>query len=346
MSPQLLPQEILLSILRLLGSAFFRQDTRRLRVSKWWYQLAWPVLLQDLDFSTESLRKFVLMSKKVDFVRSIRNHVITVSVSLDGFEDWHSAQSRLSSTETSSIDLRVVNTWTMQLNGCLTALAGILQQCTRLELLRLEARPERHDPRLGLQRRNYSMALPLVSLVSISHLTCLEIDTSGTHLIGQSNTSRMHLCDNISTMLSTLRRLRCRMSSICPRIFNTPGRSPFLSLEDVVINLSLSEISGSDTSYRYPSRCVCIPGDSFHQLKADMESHARELVHIMNNPRIVRIVSHTFPGLDMHSFDALTEQQMVLASATPWDADGEEVVERAIAQDLFHSDSSSEEFLL
>ncbi|KAK2599070.1 hypothetical protein QQS21_005476 [Conoideocrella luteorostrata] len=345
MSLQLLPLEILLQIFLLLGSAFFRQDARRLLVSKWWYQLAWPVLLQDLKFSDDSLLKFVLASNKVDFVRSIQHHVRTVSLSLDGFEDWHSAQSGLGSMEIFGIEFYAVNTWITQLNGRLTALASILQQCTRLQSLRLEARPERHNPELGIQRRNYLKTLSLIRLVSISHLTCLEIDTAGTCLTGPINTSRRHPCDTISTMLSTLRRLRCRMSSICPRIFNAhaPGKGPFLSLEDVVINLSLSETSDSDTSYRYSSRCRCVPTDSFNQLKADMESRARELVHIMKNPRIVRIVSHTYPDLEMRSFDALTGRRMVLASAVPWDADGEEVEEGATAQDLFDSDSSSEE---
>jgi hypothetical protein len=87
-------------------------------------------------------------------------------------------------------------------------------------------------------------------------------------------------------------------------------------------------------------------GDSFPQLKADMESHVRELVLKMKNPRIVRIVSHTFPGLDMHSFDALTGRQMLLAPAAPWDADGEEVEERATEEDLFDSDSSSADYLI
>jgi hypothetical protein len=51
----------------------------------------------------------------------------------------------------------------------------------------------------------------------------------------------------------------------------------------------------------------------------------------------------------MHSFDAITGRHMLLASAAPWDADGEEVEEMeegATAEHLFDSDSSSEEFLL
>lgn len=345
MSLSRMPPEILLHILALLGSAFFRQDAGRLLVSKWWYQIAWPVLLRDLDFSAESLQNFVLASKREGMIDLIQDHVVTVNLGLDGFEDWHAARH---DTEKSGIDLHVVDTWTFELNSSLAALASMLRRCTRLQSLKLAARPERYDPRTGLARRDYLKVLPLAGLVSIGHLTCLEIDTAGTHLLGESNTPRtyLHLCDVISTALSTLRRLRCRISTICPHILDAPENDPLLRLEDVVINLSLSEISSSDTSYRYPSRCGhIVPGNSFRRLKASMESQARELVRVMNNPRLVRIVSHTFPGLQMHSFDAITGRNMVLASAAPWDADGEEVEEVDAGEDLFDSDSSSEESL-
>lgn len=328
MSLHRLPPELLLNILRLLGSAFFHQDVRRLLVSKWWYQIAWPVFLQDLEFRAETLRSFILASERVGMVRSIQEYVITATLVLDGFENWDSAHSTVTATELSEIDFEIVNMWTSQLNGYAAAFAGILQQCTRLQRLRLEARPERHDPRLCLQRRDYLMAAPLASPIN------------------DSKTTRVHLCSKISTMLLTLRRLRCRMSSICPFIFNVPRSGLLLNIEEVIINLSLSETCGSDTSYRYPSRCGFNTSDTFPQLKADMESSARELVFAMQSPRIVRILSHTFPGLALRSFDVLTERQMVLTPAAPWDADGEEVEDRVSTEDRFDSDSSSEEFLL
>ncbi|KAM4057361.1 hypothetical protein HRG_004176 [Hirsutella rhossiliensis] len=107
MSLNRLPAEILLYIFRLLGSAFFRQDLHRLLISKWWYQLAWLVFLQDLDFSAESLQNFIIASKREGMIGSIENHVVTVSLGLDGFEDWHSAQN---GAEPSEIDFHVVDT--------------------------------------------------------------------------------------------------------------------------------------------------------------------------------------------------------------------------------------------
>lgn len=344
MSLHQLPPELLLDILGLLGSAFFRQDVRRLLVSKWWYQLAWPVFLQDLEFHAESLERFILAFERPGMLRSIHEYVKTASLVLDGFEDWDSA---LPATGPLEIDFKVVHTWTFELNTYVAALAGILQQCPRLRLLRLEARPERHPPRLGLLRRDYLVQLPVASLVSIGQLTCLEIDTAGTNLAHGSPASGVHLCTIINTMLPALRRLRCRMSSICPAIFKVPERGSLPKLEEVIINLSLSDPRGSDTSYRYPNRCGFLPGDNFPRLKADIETSAREFVLIINKPRMIRILSHTFPGLDLHSLDVLTDRRMVLAPAAPWDADGEALVEEVDSgQDSFDSDSSSEEFLV
>ncbi|KAG5975607.1 hypothetical protein E4U55_007639 [Claviceps digitariae] len=342
-----LPPEIIFNILRLLGSAFFHQDIRRLLISKWWYEFAWPVFCQDVKLHAGSLERFVLASKRVKLLHSIRKYVQTVDLGLDGFEDWHSTLSTSNATESTEIDLQVVHVWTSKLNGYIADLAGILQQCTKLRLLKIEARPERHPLPLRLQRRHYLAASPLAGLVSISsQLTCLEIDTAGTHLMDDKDAPKLHLCNKIRTLLPTLRRLRCRMSSVCPTLLDVSAGGRPLALEEVIINLSLSDNRGSDTSYRYPSRCEALPNDNFLRLKADMESCARELVLQMNNSRIFRILSHTFPGMDLHSFDVLAERQMILAPTASWDADGEELKERVSAQDLFDSDSSSEEFLL
>ncbi|KAG6012061.1 hypothetical protein E4U43_007958 [Claviceps pusilla] len=341
-----LPPEIMFNILRLLGSAFFHQDIRRLLISKWWYAFAWSVFCQDLKLHAGSLERFVLASKRANLLHSIRKYVQTVDLGLNGFEDWHSTLSTSNATESTDVDLEVVHVWTSKLNGYMADLAGILQQCTKLRLLKIEARPERHPLHLRLQRRDYLTASPLASLVSISQLTCLEIDTAGTHLMDDNDGPKLHLCSKIRTLLPTLRRLRYRMSSVCPTLLDVSAGGMPLALEEVIINLSLSDNRGSDTSYRYPSRCEALPEDNFPRLKADMESCARELVLQMNNLRIFRILSHTFPGMDLHSFDVLAERQMILAPTASWDADGEELEERVSEKDLFDSDSSSEEFFI
>ncbi|POR36098.1 Uncharacterized protein TPAR_03716 [Tolypocladium paradoxum] len=342
MSLHRLPPEILLHILRLLGSSFFRQDVRRLLVCRWWCRLARPVLLQDLDLTATSLEAMVNASGRRGMVDSIKNHVKTVSIGFDGFEDWPSAQT---GSEHAEIDFRVVTMWTYHLNVSLDSLGRTLRQCTKLQSLRLEARPELHDPQLGLQERDYLLGRGLVSLLSLSHLTCLEFDTAGTSLVDA--TTYLHLCHEIHSRLPTLRRLRCRMRRLCPHLLDPPPVSaPTLGLEDLIVNLSLSETSSSDTSYRYPICCRLGPVSlrkGFPRLQADMELKARELVRVMKNPRIVRVVSHTFPSLEMRSFDALTGRRMRLPPAAAWDADGEEVEEESVQDQtgIFDSDDSS-----
>ncbi|KAG6019184.1 hypothetical protein E4U19_007432 [Claviceps sp. Clav32 group G5] len=319
-----LPPEIVLSIFRLLGSAFFRRDVRRLLVSKWWYELAWPVFYQDLRLRAGSLQSFVLATKSVDLLHSIRKNVRTVKLVLNGFEDWHSILSASNAAGSTEIDLQVVDTWTSKVNGHVAALAGILQHCTGLRLLKVEARPETHPLQLNLQRRDYLAPSPLASLSSLSQLTCLEIDTAGTRLMDDNDAPKVHLCSKIRTMLPTLRRLRCRMNSICPTIFDVSAGSLPLALEDF----------------------IALPGDNFPRLKTDMESCVRKLVPLMKNPRIVRVLSHTFPGMKLHSLDVLTGRRMEIEPNAPWDADEEETVldePTVLTQDASDYGSSSDE---
>ncbi|KAG6314474.1 hypothetical protein E4U22_008727 [Claviceps purpurea] len=341
-----LPPEIVLSIFRLLGSAFFRRDVRRLLVSKWWYELAWPVFYQDLRFRAGSLERFLLASKSVDLLHTIRKNVRTAKLVLNGFEDWHSILSASNAEGSTEIDLQAVDIWTSEVNGHVAALAGILQHCTGLRLLKVEARPETHPLQLNLQRRDYLAASPLASLSSLSQLTCLEIDTAGTRLTDETDTPKVHLCSKIRTMLPSLRRLRCRMSNICPTIFDVSAGGLPLHLEEFIINLSLSDIRGLDTSYRHSSRCEALPGDSFPRLKAEMESCARKLVLLMETPRIVRVLSHTFPGMKLRSLDVLTGRRMELKPTARWDADEKEAVldePTVLTQDASDSGSSSDE---
>lgn len=340
-----LPPEILVLIFTHLGSAFFCQDARRLVVAKWWYHLAWPVLLHDLDLSAESLRDFILAARKPGVASRIRHHVRTVRLRLGGFEGWRWRQVVESgSTYPIEIDLEVVNTWTSELNGCLAALAGLLQQSTRLRSLKLEARLEKVDPVLGTGARDYLMAVPQLKLASINYLTSLDMDLVGTHLIGQIEDNSLHLCGSISAMLPNLRRLRCRMRTICPRLLEAPGDDDTpLHLEHVVVNLNLPyTTSGRNEILVYPARCEWRPGTGLTIIKTDVEAQARELVQRMANPRCVRVVSHVRPAYRPVSFDAVTGRRMLLAEDAPWDADGEEVEEMGTHNYLFDSDSESD----
>ena len=71
-----LPTEIQFHILSYLGPEFFRQDVRRLRVSRLWYGIAWRIMVQDLRLTTGPLMKFTqertVLARSQAFVTSVQ----------------------------------------------------------------------------------------------------------------------------------------------------------------------------------------------------------------------------------------------------------------------------------
>lgn len=367
--PQLhrLPPEILSLICLSLDAQFFRQDVSRLHVAKWWYRLAQPVLHQDLDLSPDSLSRFVAAcSHQTGLIDSIQKHARSVRLVVRGFDYRNdSTESAIDNPDSPAVDMGSVDAWTFELNENMETLAGIVQACKALQSLKLDARPEFHAPELELEleRRHYLLRRPVASLLSVGHLTSLEVDTAGTDLLRERDGSDFHVCEYISNLLPRLRKLRCRLTRICSLVLGrahciddengsyiisleVAPTSPLECLEDVVINMSISDPTGADTSYRYPSRCQDTIYDSFSDLERHMEKTAQDLVLRMSNPRVVRLITHTFPGLELLSFDAMTGRRMKLAPDAPWDADGEEIEEAAedhdATDDLFDSDSDSD----
>ncbi|CAM1501084.1 Fc.00g102460.m01.CDS01 [Cosmosporella sp. VM-42] len=342
-----LSPELLLHILSYLGAEFFRQDVRRLTISKRWYVTAWPMILQDLRLSVSSFRPFVIFSKQKGMRDAIQRHVAAVEIGLTGFDGWQSAEVDAGETEstprTSYFDM--VNQWTSRMNDSLADVAVILQRCDKLRTLRLEARLEYHDPSVNMLDRAYVMVQPLAWLVDGRHLTSLELDTAGTSLLQPEDTpSGIHLCNAVSSLLPTLRRLRCRMRTICGGALAVPEGDTPLNLEEVIINLSLSGLLSRATSYRYTTRCRVCHGDSFSQFRKDMENQATKLSLLMKTPRLVRVLSHEFPSLEVYTFDALTQRRMKLAADSAWDSDGEVVVENDSSEEEDLSDISDDSF--
>ncbi|KAF5001051.1 hypothetical protein FDECE_11066 [Fusarium decemcellulare] len=326
MSLQDLPPEILLHIFGWLGSAFFRQDIRRLLVSKRWYQLARTVLLQDLSFSAVTLREFVAAFKAEDAIASLQNYPITARLCFDGFTEADVLRRVTSNPVSERRD-----EWFVELNNHLTQLAIILGRCSNLESLVIEARPEYRIRQSGFQQRNFLMAVPLTNLTTISHLTCLEIDIPATGPVNQRDAPRIHFCHVIQSMLPTLRRLRCRMNVICPDILDIPQEPPLLDLEHVVINVSISEMSKNSDLLWHPRRCGA--GAHSSVLRADMEEKATNLVSRMRKPQFVRILSPAPSVPSICSFDAITGRRMILEPSASWDADGVELTDEDMNED-------------
>ncbi|UPK92912.1 hypothetical protein LCI18_003847 [Fusarium solani-melongenae] len=312
-----LPTEVLLLVLRLLGPEFFRHNTRRLMVSKWWYDLAMQILLRDLEFTAKSLPKFL----RADMSSLVHQYTRTVNIAFDGVQDRKAV---LSATQEARE--RMVSDWTTNVANDLTSLASILKDCGNLRSLKLEPRPRWRSRSVFL--RTWFSSDALVSLLSVAHLTCLEFDAVCTGIGGVSSRPGSHICEDISALLPTLRRFRCRMRNICPSILKPPGEGTISKLEEVIINLNLGDLS-LQSPLQHSYRCGIFVAGSSSTWKADMESGAKELVDRMAAPRVVRILSRAVPGPQMEFYDAIARRRMLLAPSAAWEADGEEVVETA-----------------
>ena len=305
-----LPAELLLLILDDLGSTFFRQNIRCLTLSRRWYHLAWQIFVRDLRLTASSVRELVNNDR---LFQRCRPYIVTAELFLNGIPEWRTSKRH-------EIELDTVYKLTCELNMSLVLLAGKLQQTPSLRYLKLKAGPE--NPALGLPRRGYLDVTPLAGLLFIRHLTSLEFDTAGSYPRSRMGDPNTHLCSFINSLLPSLQRLRCRMDNVCERLLDPPISKTKLRLEDLIINLSLSELSETVTSYRYPKRCHYVPDGDFLRLKERIEKQATALVCRLENPRFVRVLSHEFPSLKMTCFDAITGGRMWLKDSSCWDADG------------------------
>ncbi|KAF1835637.1 hypothetical protein BDW02DRAFT_597127 [Decorospora gaudefroyi] len=156
----------------------------------------------------------------------------------------------------------------------------------------------------------------------------------------QEHGEGFHVCTSIAALLTTLRRLRLRIRSICADVLKPRQQNTNLRLNEVLINLSLSDESPLATSAAHATCCASSAG-GFLQLKADMEKKAQDLVAQMAAPRIVRIVTHALPSIEMRAFDVLTGRHVRLSGGAEWDDDGEAIEDEAEEEESEISDLSS-----
>lgn len=332
MSLSRLPSEILLHILSCLGSSFFAHDLRRLSISRTWYTFAWTILHRDLRFTANSLARF---TDNEAVLKRSPPYIITVELFLGIGDEFSQSLPTEDLREASGINARDVDASPGQLDLSLAKLADIIPRCSGLRSLSVQARgqnsPLRPDGLPFLNTR------PLVGLLSPPHLTSLQFDTAGCYVRSPPG-SHVHICRSINSLLPSLRRLRCRMEDICETLLERPPSDT--AIEEVIINLSISQLFDTTTSYRYPNRCQTIARD-FPALKLALETQATTLVARLRNPRIFRIISHELPSLGVYAFDAIKGRRFRLESNVDWDADGE-IVDEVLEEDesdLFDSDS-------
>ncbi|KAI0425846.1 hypothetical protein F5Y09DRAFT_320646 [Xylaria sp. FL1042] len=312
-----LPTELLLYVLSHVGAGFFRQNVYRLTISRQWYSLAWQIFFQDIQLTSKSLMR---MTKSMAVLMRSEPRISTVELSLEGFKEPNPL-TQIDRRGTYGVDVDDVDQWTARLNYSLALLTGLLRRSSGLRRLKLKAGSEYE---LGyLWRHGYLMVNPLAELLSVCHLTSLEFDV-GYYALGQRDDPSAHLCCLINSSMKTLRRLHCRMANICERLLEPPKDDTTFNLEEVIVNLCLSEPSESVMFYRIPRRCNSMPGETFWQLKDAIESQATELAGNLKNPRMVRVIWHKLPAPNVFAFDAIKRQRLRLEETnTHWDAEGE-----------------------
>ncbi|KAI1295180.1 hypothetical protein F5Y03DRAFT_309534 [Xylaria venustula] len=312
-----LPAELLLCILGHVGAGFFRWDLHRLTISKQWYTFAWQIFLQDIQLTSKSLIK---LTDNVGVLMRSQPRIATVELSLEGFKE-PSPLTQIDRRGTYGVDVDDVDQWTARLNYSLANFTDVLRHCSGLRSLKLKAGSEYE---LGyLWRHGYLMTRPLADLLSVCNLTSLEFDV-GYYALGQIDDAHGHLCCSINSQLKSLRRLHCRMTNICERLLEPPADDTPLALEEVIVNLCLSEPSESVMFYRVPRRCNSMPGETFWQLKDAIESQATTLASHLSNPRMVRVIWHKLPAPNVFGYDAIKKQRLRLGETnTHWDVDGE-----------------------
>lgn len=347
-----LPAELLLHILNDLGPAFLRQDIRRLTVSKTWYGLAWKVLVRDLQFTAQSLRQF---TQQGTLLTQSQPYITTVKLYLEGHASRIPPQSRTDQITNPTPS----DEWSHQTATSLTRLSTTLQRAPALRSLTLRARA------LDLpQHREYLTAASLCTLLSyptfsVCHLTTLDIDTATSHIhqssshLGDDDDGDTHLCHAINTLLisspSSLRRLRCRMESVCPALLAppAPGGAPLHHLEEVIVNLSLAEISEMIVSWRHARGCRrhyhrsgaegggYEKGLGIAQLRAAMCEAATVFAgRVGEQVKMVRVLSHRLPSLEVFAFDAVEGRRVELPfyDGRDWVAEGEVWDEEDVAE--------------
>lgn len=333
-----LPSETLIQIFDYVGSSNFRSDLSRLTVCKQWSKFAHTACFRDFYVTDKTLRRLLSSPYVESSLPLVKDSLEILDLDVKGFEDWVSIpRSRhdsravhvLNGSNWNDAHAHAVRTaWTAGLNHGLLYLATIIKQSRKLRILRIQANTELQPLLLHfLPRRDYLCLSTISAFLSTSNLTSLNLDLCGTRLIPyqcQEHREGSHVCTSIAALLTTLRQLRLRMRSICADVLKPRQHSTNLRLNEILVNLSLSNESPLITSEAHAECCVSSPG-GFRQLKADMKKHAQNLVAQIAAPKIVRILTHTRPRIEMRAFDVLTGRNVKLGEFAEWDDDGEAI---------------------
>ncbi|KAH7115210.1 hypothetical protein B0J11DRAFT_510808 [Dendryphion nanum] len=323
-----LPPETLTQIFDDIGSSYFRSDLSRLTVCKQWSKFAHTACYRDSYFTQKTLKRLRSSPYTDSSLSLVKDSMETLDLNLNDIEGCDSIRllsSKLRVMNDPVVPLAICSDWRRDLNDDLSYFATIIEQSRKLRILRIQANNELHLAYCFQMHNNYLFSPTLRGFLSTSNLTSLELDICGTELVPyqfQEHSEGLHVCTSIAVPLTTLRRLRLRMRSICSDVLKPRQNNTNLRLNEVLINLSLFNSPPLTTLAVHATCCDLSPG-GIVQLKGEMEKQAQLLVTHMAAPKIVRILTHALPSFRKQAFDVLTGKVIKLSKGAEWDDDGE-----------------------
>lgn len=302
-----LPPKLLLRIFSLVGAEFFRQDIRRLTISRRWYDFAWPALVEHLSLPTA--RSVVAFSASTDLLQRTKRYITSLSLTLN----YPGSSSDIDDTAVAKLE-----EWLAEVRVSFAHLTAALRDSPRLRTLSIQVAIF-HLPKNPL-REQYVKALVT------RHQTSLQpVDAAGSSPSPGGEDASTHpgpcFCRSIKTLLPQLRKLHCQMDFVCPLLLAAPeDNSTLLDLDEVIVKLSRRAAPAVPRVGLYASHCqpTTIVNVRFTR---DMEAEATILASRLRDPKVVRIV--TWENQGYLSFDALEQRHIGLEPGTEWNVHAE-----------------------
>ncbi|KAJ5715867.1 uncharacterized protein N7483_013048 [Penicillium malachiteum] len=277
---QNLPVEILDNILRLVGSDSLRKhEACCLPVSKWWYELAEPILLEELVLSAHQLKRIP------------ENTIIKLQKSL------RRLQIHIKPLPERQVDEELINS----LNNVLPRL---LPKAARLQQFDFIANGYFNPDKPLVSYKNYLGPWPLMNLVDILPfyiLSDLTIDTMGSGV-----KTGEHICPRIASRIPSLRSIKLRMRCICLQVLEFDHHS---KIEKIIINLSLKENNLLEAGFSHH----CTEQIHAYDLNDAMVAAATNIATKIPSIKMLRIMSHTHPGFETVTTDCINGSRMILS---------------------------------
>jgi hypothetical protein len=209
-----------------------------------------------------------------------------------------------------------------RLNNTLHKIVDITRQAPRLYELSIKAYDSRRSRPLD-EPKEYIPLLPIYAALSMENLNVLVLDLPGGFFIQyEAEEERRHICLAIGALLDQVQHLRLRMIDICPEVLKPRDLKKSLRLKSVIVHMGLAP-EGTDVSHLSHSlRCGTL-GGAAAQLNREMTEQASSLAAQMASPKLVRIITKSYPDGKSSYLDVLTGKKMMLEETADWDEEGE-----------------------